>query len=217
MLKAILFDHDGTLVASEQIHYQLWLETLAPLGLSLAKAEYDRHFAGMPTRANAELLAGRHPQTTAAELLAAKGDLTRRFLAEAAFPLLPGVARTLARLKAAGLRLAMVTGAGRHEVAASCRAYGFDSLFETIVCGDDVRFGKPHPEPYLLALSRLGLDKDQALAVEDTAHGLASALAAGLGCIAIPNELSQGHDFSGAAAVLADMDAACDWLLSQGR
>jgi len=60
-------------------------------------------------------------------------------------------------------------------------------LFDLIVTGDEVSAHKPDPEIYVLALKRLGLDGGSAVAVEDTAHGVAAAAAAGMATIAIPN------------------------------
>ena len=88
------------------------------------------------------------------------------------------------------------------------RFHRFEALFSVVVSGDDVRHSKPAPDCYLLALARLGLRADECLAVEDTEHGLRAASLAGVGCLAVPTEMSRHHDFSLAAGIFADMAAA---------
>ena len=70
--------------------------------------------------------------------------------------------------------------------------------------------------PLLLALEKMGLQAHEAVAFEDTEHGVASAIAAGLACVAIPTAMSAVQDFSIATVVVPDMASAVDWVLKQG-
>jgi len=83
------------------------------------------------------------------------------------------------------------------------------------VSADDVVHSKPAPDCYLLALQRMGVAAHQAVAFEDTEHGVAAAIAAGLACVAIPTEMSAGHDFSAATVILPSMQDAVRWVLAQ--
>jgi len=212
-IKAILFDHDGTLVDSEPTHCRLWQEVLRTHGAVLTEQHYKDYYAGMPTAANAADLAERFAiEDSAATLAEAKYAITRRFLARNAFPLMPGVREVLPLFQANGLRLAIVTGAGRNGVEATLRAHSLHGIFETIVTSDDVRYSKPSPECYLLAVERLGLEAQDCVAIEDTEHGVAAAAAAGVACLAVPNEMSKHHDFSRATAVFSDLVSAAAWV-----
>ena len=212
-IKAIFFDHDGTLVDSEPIHYQLWRDVVAAHGVALSEALYRDCYAGIPTADNAVDLVARFAlEATPAALADAKNEATRRFLAHNAFPLMPGVRDLVPWCRGAGLRLAIVTGAGNDGVQSTLRQHALGDYFETVVSGDDVIHSKPAPDCYLLAVRRLGLLPSECVAIEDTEHGVNSAAAAGVACLAVPNAMSRQHDFSQATAVLDDLAAAAAWL-----
>lgn len=213
-IKAIFFDHDGTLVDSEPIHYQLWRDVMAVHGVELPESLYRDCCAGIPTADNAVDLVARFAIDEApASLADAKNLATRRFLADNAFPLMPGVCAALTQLRRAGMRLAIVTGAGSDGVRTTLRQHALGDFFETFVSGDDVANSKPAPDCYLLAASRLGLLPSECVAIEDTEHGVNSAAAAGVPCLAVPNDLSRHHDFGRASAVFKDLAAAACWIL----
>jgi len=213
-IKAIFFDHDGTLVDSEPIHYQLWRDVLAAHGVALSESLYRDCYAGIPTADNAVDLVARFAiDASPAALAEAKNLATRRFLAQHAFPLMPGVRDAVAQFHGAGMRLAIVTGAGADGVQTTMRQHSLTEFFETVVSGDDVGNSKPAPDCYLLAVSRLGLLPSECIAIEDTEHGVCSASAAGVACLAVPNEMSRNHDFSQATAVFDDLAAAASWIL----
>ena len=215
-IKAIFFDHDGTLVDSEPVHYQLWRDVAATHGVALSEALYRDRYAGIPTADNAvDLVARFSLEATPAALAEAKNLATRRFLACNAFPLMPGVSDLVPWCHGAGLRLAIVTGAGHDGVQSTLRQHALGDYFETVVSGDDVANSKPAPDCYLLAVRRLGLLPSECVAIEDTEHGVNSAAAAGVRCLAVPNEMSRQHDFSQATAVFNDLAAAAAWLRRQ--
>ena len=216
MLKAILFDHDGTLVDSEPTHLALWNEVLEPLGVTLPEPLYKDLYAGLPTPANAADIAARFGlDVPAPELAERKAEATRAFLASRPFPLMPGTREVLARLQAAGLRLAVVTGAARDATRASLAAHGILDRFETVVTADDVAFSKPAPDCYRLAARQLGLSPSECVAVEDSAHGLEAAADADVPCVVKPTPMSAHHDFARATVRVDDLHAAADWILAR--
>ena len=212
-LRAILFDHDGTLVDSEPTHFTLWNTVLARYRFELSEQDYKAYYAGVPTSANAADIVLRFgiPADPAA-LAAEKNAATADYLAQNAFPLMPGVKEALAEFSARGLKLAVVTGANARGVQATLRAHALEPLFSLTVSGDDVRNSKPAPDCYLLALARLGLRPGECMAIEDTEHGLQAAAQAGIECIAVPTGMSRHHDFSRAATVVDGMAAAAAYV-----
>ena len=112
-------------------------------------------------------------------LVDAKNRTTLAYLADRAFPLMPGALELLSRWHRSGRPLAIVTGAGPEGVAATLKHHGLTAWVSTVVTGEDVPRSKPAPDVYLLALQRLGLPASQCLAVEDTQHGVMAATAAG--------------------------------------
>ena len=97
--------------------------------------------------------------------------------------------REAVRYAAARVPVAIVSGAFRAEIAPVVEAAGISGELGTIVAADDVEHGKPHPEGYLLALERLGLDAARTVALEDTEVGVAAAKDAGLRCLAVRGTL----------------------------
>lgn len=214
--KAVLFDHDGTLVESEGQHWALWNQVLAPYGFALTKAQYKDFYAGVPTDANAADLVERFGvQETPQVLARLKNESAQAYLQAHAFPLMPGVRESIAGLQAAQLRLGVVTGARAYAIQATLRSHELAATFETVVSADDVVHSKPAPDCYLLALQRMGLPPQEAVAFEDTEHGVAAAVAAGMACVAIPTEMSANHDFSAATVTLPSMQDAVRWALAQ--
>lgn len=106
---------------------------------------------------------------------------------------------------ASRVRMAVVTSSRREHVEIAHQRNGLAGLFEFILAWEDYQHSKPHPEPYQIALRRLNLPAESCVAIEDSERGLASALAAGLRCVVVPNELTRGCAFKGATALLPDL------------
>lgn len=205
-LRAILLDHDGTLVDSEPIHYLVWADVLRRYGFDLSEEQYRARYAGVPTLANAVDLVQRFGVAEDPVALAeAKNAATREHLARCPFALLPGVREAIDAFAGLGLQLAVVTGASAFGVNSTLCAHGLASRFAAVVSGDDVRHSKPAPDCYLLALERLGVRAGECVAIEDTEPGVAAATAAGIRCLAVPTAMSRHHDFSRAEAALDRM------------
>ncbi len=215
-MQAVLFDHDGTLVDSEGIHCQHWQEILSDHNVQLSDADYKKHLAGVPTPANADRLVRQHRLSVAAQLLSERKDqVTREFLSNRPFPLMPGALHALETVHDTGMKIAIVTGAGSHGVTSTIDAHGLGSLVEVVVSGDDVYQSKPAPDCYLLALDRLNLSSTECLALEDTQNGVTAAVAAGLVCCAIPNTFSAHHNFEQADRKFSDLWEAIGWIKSE--
>lgn len=212
-LRAILFDHDGTLVNSEPVHYRMWAQVLQRYGLALTEQQYKAHYAGVPTPANAIDLVRRFGIDESPEQLAeAKNAATREYLDRQAFPLMPGVEEAISCFHSAGLKLAVVTGASANGVQTTLRVNEFTDYFSAVVSGDDVRASKPAPDCYFLALERLGVTAAECLAIEDTQHGLEAAFRAGINCVALPTGMSRHQDFRSSVAVLGGMPEAVGYV-----
>lgn len=99
----------------------------------------------------------------------------------------PGAVELLEHLRAARVPLALATSSRTATAARKLALSGLDEFFEHVVGGDQVTNGKPHPEPYLTAASRLGVDTANCWAVEDSEHGVRAALAAGCFVVQVPD------------------------------
>ena len=212
-LRAILFDHDGTLVDSEPVHFRLWTRVLEAYGFHLTEGQYKTHYAGVPTRANAIDLVQRFGiKEEPSRLAEAKNAATRDYLALEAFPLMKGALAAVEAFHGAGLKLAVVTGASSNGVYTTLKANDLETYFSSVVSGDDVSLSKPAPDCYLLAIERLGLSAAECIAIEDTEHGLEAAYSAGIRCLALPTPMSTHHDFRRATAVLSGLPEAVAYV-----
>lgn len=212
-LKAVFFDHDGTLVDSERVHYEIWRDVLIPHGVSLPEEQYRLYYAGVPTLDNAVDLVERHALPVQSLAIAEeKRSATRAYLARQAFPLMPGAKEAIAHYASNGVRVAIVTGSNRHDVDATLRWHNLCGIVTDVVCGDDVQRNKPAPDCYQLAVQRVGGDPATCIAIEDSEHGIMAATAAGLVCIAVPNPMSRHQDFSRASAVVQNLHEAVRWI-----
>ncbi len=212
-IRAVLFDHDGTLVDSEPLHFKLWSQVLGHYGVDLSEEIFNTHHAGLPTIANALDIVNRFSIEQSPEVLVEqKNQVTQAYLARDAYPLMPGVEKTIMCLHEMGLEMGVVTGANNYSVGSTLRTYPFARHFSVVVSADDVNQTKPAPDCYLLAIKKLGLPPEQCLAIEDTAHGMQAALQARIRCLVIPTEVSRHHDFTGAKAVLDNMEQALAYI-----
>lgn len=203
-MRAALFDFDGVLVNSEPLHYRALRESLRPEGILIDEEEYSRSYLAYNDREAIRIALERHGSpcdagrvTAVAERKAGLFDALR-----AEVPFFPG-ARELVLSLSREVPLAIASGALHREIEAILDAGGVREAFRSIVGADDVSRGKPDPEPYLAAMSGLrhdaaGLRPEECLAFEDSAPGIASALAAGMKVVAVTNsypaaKLSAAH------------------------
>ncbi|CDG83341.1 HAD family hydrolase [Janthinobacterium agaricidamnosum] len=177
-IRAILFDMDGTLVDSEPLHHSAMMETLDRVGVALPDRFAD-DTTGMAMPAVYELLrATTALQMGYQELVDAK---YASFLKRAGEILMrPGAAAAMAAARRLGLAVAVVSNSDRMLVDASLTVCGIIRPDMITVTRNDVRHGKPHPEPYLRAAWLLGVDPAECIVVEDSVPGAAAGLAAGM-------------------------------------
>ncbi|MCP4297330.1 MAG: HAD family phosphatase [Proteobacteria bacterium] len=212
-LKAVLFDHDGTLVDSEIIHYRLWKEVLTNYQINYTEDLYRAEGSGIPTLKNAELLISQYGLSmTSVALTGIKEKTTREYLKRDCFPLMPFTLDILKYLKEKDFIMGIVSGSNRFAVEATVNSHQLTDFFDILVTGDDVEHNKPHPEIYLKALKQLGINAEQCVAIEDTESGIQSATSAGITCCGVRNEYSKDHDFSQAACVVNNLDQTMKWI-----
>ncbi|MFE1166848.1 HAD family hydrolase [Nocardiopsis sp. NPDC058789] len=187
-LQAVLLDMDGTLIESEHLWGEAEAELVAELGGEWTGADHEANVG------NAAEPVGRYIiELTGADHLTPRqvADLLYdRFRAklEGGAELRPGAKELVTMLAGAGVPAVLVTSTERSLIETAIGGIGLESFVDS-VAGDEVAANKPHPDPYLRAARRLGVDPARCVAVEDSAVGVTSAADAGCVTVAIPNHV----------------------------
>ncbi|MCB1518344.1 MAG: HAD family hydrolase [Hyphomicrobiaceae bacterium] len=213
-LRALIFDVDGTLAETEEVHRQAFNETFAEHGLfwhwsvddyrELLKTTGGKERIRAYANSIGLVLDDDHVRRLHADKTRRYGEL----IASGTVGLRPGIAELIADAAEKGVRLAVATTTNRPNVDALIEATfnrPAGDVFEIIAAGDEVGAKKPAPDVYLLALEGLGLKPADCVAFEDSVNGLLSAKGAGLETIISPSRYTEGGDFSGALAVYDDL------------
>jgi putative hydrolase of the HAD superfamily len=202
MIKAIVFDFDGTLVDTETCAYEAFKAIYAEHGHELPLVQWAQvvgtAFGPFDPYEELERLTGSKLDRAAlAERFEA--DLLGR--ADAA-PLLPGVSDALEEAHRLGLRIGLASSSDRRWIERHLSGKRIRQYFQTVWTADDVTQVKPDPALYRNAVAALGVQPGEAVAIEDSVHGLKAAKAAGLYAIIVPNAMTAHMDFAAAGADL---------------
>jgi HAD superfamily hydrolase (TIGR01509 family) len=185
--RAVIFDMDGLLLDTETLWHEAetelferhggeftWDDKMAVIGTSFAfTADYFADRLGLPRDEGPRLVE---------EMIQLMHERVKRQVDAR-----PGAIELVERLRELdGVRLGLASNSPRFLVDDALSTAGLTDAFEITVSSDDVEHSKPAPDIYLLACERLGVEPSEALALEDSASGVAAAKAAGLTCIAVP-------------------------------
>ena len=190
MLKALLFDLDGTLAETDSVHHPTWADLLRPHGYDVDWAFFQEKLSG---RLNPDIVTDLLPNLSEEEGLAMveakEADFRER---AAALEPLPGLIDFVEWGRKRGLEIALVTNAPKENVLAVLRSLALDEAFEPVILADEVGVGKPNPAPYLSALDALGVRAGEALAFEDSPSGIASSTGAGIPTVGVASTQEPG-------------------------
>jgi beta-phosphoglucomutase len=206
-LRAVIFDFDGVLVDTEGLHLRAMQLAFAPRGWTLSEADYFDRYLGYDDRGLVAAFArDHHVSITAANAAFVLSDKEQRYAAlvtsgQVLFP----TARACVERLAHAFPLAVASGSLRGEIEHILHANGLRRYFAAIVGADDVSAGKPAPESYLRAAAALGVPGAEALAIEDSPMGLASARSAGLATVGITTSY-RADALTDAHHVIASLD-----------
>jgi len=184
LYEAVLFDFDGVLADTEPLHYTCWSESVQDLGIQLDWPTYQKYCIGLHDGQLVEFIRHlAHPPAPFGDVWAKYPRKMNLFLQKVTTaPPFPAPVLDLIK-SLSDYKLAVVTSSGRCEVEPVLDAGGIRSLFDAVVCAEDVSRHKPAPDPYLLAAEMLGVSS--ALVVEDSDVGVQSARAAGFNVLRV--------------------------------
>ena len=185
--RALVFDFNGTLSHDEPVLFAIYSELFADHGRPLTEADYFGTLAGNTE----ETIIGGWLGVEGEELEALVEERIERYRRLADGSTVPAAIREAVHHAASRVPVGVVSGAYRREIEPVLEGSGLAELVGVVVAADDVARGKPDPEGYRLALGALGdgLAPGDVVAFEDTEAGVASAVGAGLRCLAVRGTL----------------------------
>jgi HAD superfamily hydrolase (TIGR01509 family) len=189
--RAVLWDLDGTLVDSEESHWQAWRETMAGEGVALGYQEFRATF-GQRNDTILRLWLGDDVDAGRMTRVGdAKEEHYRSLVRAGGVATLPGAAEWVRRLRHEGWAQAVASSAPRLNIEVVLEVVGLAEQFDARVSAEDVEHGKPDPQVFLLAASRVGTAPGRSIVVEDAAVGIEAARRAGMRSIAVLRDGAQ--------------------------
>jgi HAD superfamily hydrolase (TIGR01509 family) len=199
--KAVLWDMDGTLINSEELHWLAWRETMTKEGLVITRDQFLSTFG----QRNDSIIPAWLGSAATAERIERIGEtkenVYRDLVRQVGIAFEPGVATWLHRLQQHGWQQAIASAAPRANIDAILESLSEKHIFQAIVSAEDVHRGKPDPEVYLLAATRVGVPADRCIVVEDAVAGIEGARRAGMRSVGVSHNGKDLH-----------ADVSVEWL-----
>ncbi|MCX2575995.1 HAD family hydrolase [Pedobacter sandarakinus] len=189
-IKALLFDLDGTLIDSEKFHFDCWNEFLTNFGVNSDFKDWLANYAGIPLPQNAKTIVSKYKIDVDLEaFINNREQATLDGFRTKDIDLMPHALDFVRYYFDKGLTLAVVTASPRQDVEAVFMRNGLSKYFNLFITRSDVSKSKPDPESYNLCVEKLGITKGECIVFEDTLNGVKAAVAAGITCYAIQNNV----------------------------
>jgi len=190
--KAIIFDMDGVITNTMPYHFYAWKEILALRGIKVSAQDIYKREGQPGLQTIKEIFCEYQRCISVRERKRLLRQKERLFRARVKRKFIPGAKPLLHYLKRHKFLLGMVTGTSRKEVKKILPRYIYN-IFDVIITGDEVKRGKPYPEPFLKALSRLNVAAKHAIIIENAPFGIRAAKKAGIFCIALETSLPKKY------------------------
>ena len=184
-VRAVLWDMDGTLIDSEEYHWIAWRNTMAGEGIPITREQFLASFGQRNDSIVPRWIGGDVTPERIDKIANTKEEMYRALIRTYGIAPLPGVENWVHRLHQEGWVQAIASAAPRANVDAVLEALSTTRVFQGIVSAEDVHRGKPDPEVFLVAASRVGASPERCIVVEDAAAGIEGARRAGMRSIGV--------------------------------
>jgi beta-phosphoglucomutase family hydrolase len=186
--RAVLWDMDGTLVDSAEYHWQAWRDTMAHEGSPITHEQFLATFGQRNDSILRQWLGEKITPESIQRIGDAKEELYRRQVRQTGIAPLPGSLDWVRSLHRQGWGQAIASAAPRANIETILDVLKAGPCFEAIVSADDVHRGKPDPEVFLVAATKLGVRPERCVVVEDALHGIEAARAAGMRSVGVSQD-----------------------------
>lgn len=212
-MKAVIFDLDGVIVSTDELHYQAWKQ-IADQELIPFDRQINHRLRGVSRIQSLEILLEKasHPYTnTEKACLAERKNSIYQQLLQTLTPadILDGVVDTLDQLKQMGIRVAI--GSSSKNAPLILEQIGLTSIFDVVSDGNNITHSKPNPEVFQKAAQMLGLPESECLVVEDAVAGIQAAKAAGMTAVGVGDAVGS----SLADVSLDSIKLLCKWIFEK--
>jgi HAD superfamily hydrolase (TIGR01509 family) len=179
---AFIFDCDGTLADNMHLHFEAWSRAMSDFGGTYPE-ELFYEWGGVPTAEIVRRLNAKFGLSLAVDAVVVRKEHYYRELIPRVKANIDVIA--VARDHHGRIPLAVASGGHRDLVVRTLDALGIHGLFDAVIAAEDYDHGKPHPDPFLTAAARLGVQPGGCLVFEDTATGAEAARAAGMAWVLV--------------------------------
>jgi len=207
MIRALVLDFDGLILDTETPFRESWQEIYAEHGLTVTPETWASLLGSSSDPPQAYELLERHLSRSVDREAIHARRLARELDLLETEPVMPGVRELIEEARSRGLRLAVASSSERDWVIGHLTRLGLLEYFDAVICSDDVERTKPASDLYEKALEALGVRPDEAIAFEDSIHGVAAAKAAGIFTVAVPNGVTRHLGNPNADLIVDSVDA----------
>lgn len=204
-IQAVAFDMDGLMFNSEDVYFETGLRLLRLFGCEYTPALSKTLMGYTPQDAFQGMIDAHDLPTTWRELQVKSDEIFLSIMPDLLKPM-PGLFRLLDRLDERKISHAVCTSSNPELVYKMLPIHDLERRFDFILTSADVTHGKPHPEMYLRAAERFGVEPSSMMVLEDSHNGCLAGANAGAFVVAVPGEHSRDHDFSMADLVADALD-----------
>jgi beta-phosphoglucomutase family hydrolase len=203
-LEAVLWDMDGVIADTADYHYGAWRDVFGERGVKFSKADFMRHFGQRHDTIIKFALGDKLSPQEIDAIAEKKQVLYRERVSKNVVPL-PGAIELINLLNKNGIKIAIATSAVPKNIDVILKGLGIQDSFRTIAFGTEVAEGKPSPQIFQLAASRLGVRPADCVVIEDAIAGVAAARRAGMKCVAVTNS-HPGRDLKNADLIVDTLE-----------
>lgn len=202
MLQAVIFDMDGVLMDSEDIHFEVERDILRHYGVEHTIEGHSKYVGRQTIDLWKGVCVDHGLDANPEELTKLDHNRYMDYLLSSEIKPIDGIRDLVRSLKTSQIKMIVASSASRKNIEVVIEKFQMGNDFDGYVSGQDVKESKPNPEIFMLAASRLGVDATDCVVIEDACHGVEAAKAAGTKCIAYRNPGSGLQDLSKADVIV---------------